>query len=121
MIQPSKLYKQATVFADFLTQIYPAQERVLGPRLDHPAVLDLLQRPPSPASTAAASEKSLVNKLSKLAPRMGKGLAHEICLALSEQTVIVPGTNAATIVLPRLTHQLAALRGQRDDVAQEVE
>lgn len=104
-----------------LTQIHPALERVLGPRLDHPAVLDLLQRHPSPASLAAASEKSLANRLSKLAPRMGKGLAHEICQALSEQTVVVPGTNAATIVLPRLTHQLAALRAQRDEVAQEVE
>lgn len=104
-----------------LTQIHPALERVLGPRLDHPAVLDLLQRHPSPASLAAASEKNLANKLSKLAPRMGKGLAHEICMALSEQTVIVPGTNAATIVLPRLAHQLTALRSQRDEVAQEVE
>lgn len=100
-----------------LTQIHPALERVLGPRLDHPAVLDLLQRHPSPASLAAASEKSLANKLSKLAPRMRKGLAHEICLAISEQTLIVPGTNAATIVLPRLAHQLAALLGQRDEVA----
>ncbi|MBA5690741.1 IS110 family transposase [Rugamonas apoptosis] len=104
-----------------LTQIHPALERVLGPRLEHPAVLDLLQRHPSPASLAAVSEKSLANKLSKLAPRMGKGLAHEIYLALSEQTVIVPGTNAATIVLPRLAQQLAALRGQRDEIAQEVE
>lgn len=104
-----------------LTQIHPALERVLGPRLDHPAVLDLLQRHPSPASLAATSEKSLANKLSKLAPRMGKGLAHEVFLALSEQTVIVPGTNAATIVVPRLAHQLAALRRQRDEVAQEVE
>jgi transposase len=32
-----------------LTQIHPALERVLGPRLDHPAALDLLQRYPSPA------------------------------------------------------------------------
>jgi len=104
-----------------LTQIHPALERVLGPRLDHPAVLDLLQRHPSPASLAALTEKSLANKLSKLAPRMGKCLAHEICLALSEQTVIVPGTNAATIVLPRLARQLAALRSQRGEVAQEVE
>ncbi len=31
-----------------LTQIHPALERVLGPRLDHPAVLDLLERYPSP-------------------------------------------------------------------------
>lgn len=34
-----------------LTQIHPALERVLGPRLDHPAVLDLLQRYPSPENS----------------------------------------------------------------------
>jgi len=51
---------------------------------------------------------------------MGKGLAHEVFLALSEQTVIVPGTNAATIVLPRLALQVAAMRRQRDAVAQKV-
>lgn len=33
----------------------------------------------------------------------------------------VPGTQAATIVMPRLAKQLAALRQQRDEVAAEVE
>jgi transposase len=35
--------------------------------------------------------------------------------------VIVPGTRAATIVLPRLAQQLAALCRQRDDIAAEVQ
>ncbi|OXI29146.1 IS110 family transposase [Burkholderia aenigmatica] len=104
-----------------LTQIHPALERVLGPRLDHPAVLDLLERYPSPAALASTSEKTLANRLTKLAPRMGKGLAAEIVQALSEQAVTVPGTQAATIVMPRLAQQLAALRKQRDEVAAEVE
>lgn len=104
-----------------LTQIHPALERVLGPRLDHPAVLDLLERYPSPAALAATSEKTLANRLTKLAPRMGKGLATEIVQALSEQPVTVPGMQAATIVMPRLAQQLAALRKQRDEVAAEVE
>ncbi|RQR44717.1 IS110 family transposase [Burkholderia sp. Bp9131] len=104
-----------------LTQIHPALERVLGPRLDHPAVLDLLERYPSPAALASTSEKTLANRLTKLAPRMGKGLAAEIVQALSEQAVTVPGTQAATIVMPRLAQQLAALRQQRDEVAAEVE
>src|SRR5471032_912483 len=99
-----------------LTQIHPALERVLGPRLDHPAVLDLLERYPSPAELAATSEKTLANRLSKLAPRMGKGLAAQIVQALSEQAVVVPGTQAATIVMPRLAKQLASLRTQRDEV-----
>ncbi|PRH32112.1 IS110 family transposase [Burkholderia multivorans] len=104
-----------------LTQIHPALERVLGPRLDHPAVLDLLERYPSPAALAGTSEKTLANRLTKLAPRMGKRLAAEIVQALSEQAVTVPGTQAATIVMPRLAQQLAALRKQRDEIAAEVE
>ncbi|MCW3526007.1 IS110 family transposase [Burkholderia cenocepacia] len=104
-----------------LTQIHPALERVLGPRLDHPAVLDLLERHPSPAALAGTSEKTLANRLTKLAPRMGKGFAAEIVQALSEQAVTVPGTQAATIVMPRLAQQLAALRKQRDEIAAEVE
>jgi transposase len=104
-----------------LTQIHPALERVLGPRLDHPAILDLLERYPSPAQLAAVSPKQLANRLVKLAPRMGKTWAAEIAQALTEQTVVVLGTQAATIVLPRLAQQLAALRIQRDEVAKEVE
>ena len=104
-----------------LTQIHPALERVLGPRLDHPAVLDLVERYPSPAKMASLSEKQLANRLVKLAPRMGKRLAGEIVQALSEQTVVVPGASAAAIVLPRLAQQLVALRRQREDVAKEIE
>lgn len=58
-----------------LTQIHPALERVLGPRLDHPAVLDLLQRYPSPEKLASLGEKKLAAQLCKLAPRLGKRLA----------------------------------------------
>ena len=94
-----------------LTQIHPALERVLGPRLDHPAVLDLLERYPSPAQLAAVSEKQLANRLVKLAPRMGKGLAAEIVQALCEQSVVVLGTQAASIVLPRMDLCGSSLHG----------
>lgn len=104
-----------------LTQIHPALERVLGPRLDHPAVLDLIERYPSPAALASAGQKTLANRLIKLAPRIGKNLAAEISQVLTEQTVVVPGTHAATLVMPRLAQQLAALRKQRDEMAAEAE
>lgn len=48
-------------------------------------------------------------------------LAAEIVQALGEQTVVVPGTQAATVVMPRLAKQLAALLQQRDEIASEVE
>jgi transposase len=104
-----------------LTQIHPALERVVGPHLDHPAMLDLLERYPSPAQLSSLSQKQLANRLLKLAPRMGKTWATEIVQALAEQTVVVAGTQAASIVLPRLALQLAALRKQREEVAKEVE
>ncbi|MFJ8894304.1 IS110 family transposase [Leifsonia sp. NPDC102414] len=106
-----------------LTQIHPALERVIGPRLDHPAILDLLQHYPSPAAMRAAGEKRLRNRLLKNAPRKGRVWAAEIITALGEQTVVVTGTAAAAaaLVLPRLAEQLQALRRQRDEIAVEVE
>jgi len=82
-----------------LTQIHPALERVVGPNLDHPGMLDLIVRYPSPAQLASLSERQLANRLSKLAPRLSKRWAAEIVRALSEQTVVVTGTQAVTIVL----------------------
>ena len=104
-----------------LTQIHPALERVIGPHLDHPAMLDLLQRYPSPAAMKAAGTSRLATRLTKLAPRIGRRLAQEITQALSEQTVVVVGTEAAATVLPRLAEQLAALRRQRTEIAVVVE
>lgn len=104
-----------------LTQIHPTLERVLGPRLDHPAILDLLERYPSPADLRRAGQKRVANRLLKRAPRKGGVWAAEIFDALDQQTVTVVGTNAAGIVLPRLAKQLIELRQQRTDIAAEVE
>lgn len=104
-----------------LTHIHPTLERVIGPRLDHPAVLDLLERYSSPADLRQAGQKRVATRLLKRAPRKGGAWAQDIFDALNEQTVTVVGTNAASIVLPRLATQLAQLRKQRDDIAAEVE
>ena len=84
-------------------------------------MLDLLQHYPSPAAMRSAGEKRLGNRLLKNAPRKGRVWAAEIVTALGEQTVVVTGTNAAALVLPRLAEQLAALRRQRGEIAVEVE
>ena len=104
-----------------LTQIHPALERVVGPHLDHPAMLDLLQHYPSPAAMKSAGTARMATRLVKRAPRIGRRLAEEITQALSEQSVVVVGTNAAATVLPRLAEQLAALRRQRAEIAVVVE
>lgn len=104
-----------------LTQIHPALERVLGPELDHPAVLDLLGRYPSPEAIRGLGRARLAARLRKLAPRIGERLADAIVAALNEQSVVVAGTDAAAKVLPRLAEQLMMLRRQRGEVAGQVE
>ncbi len=75
-----------------LTQIHPSLERVLWPRLQHPAVLTLLERFGSPAQIRKAGRRRLVTLLRPKGPRMAERLVEEIFAALDEQTVTVPGT-----------------------------
>ncbi|GAA3400020.1 IS110 family transposase [Pseudarthrobacter polychromogenes] len=118
------LAKQATATSNrirgLLTQIHPALERVLGPRLDHPAVLDLLRTWPTPEALRHAGRRRIANRLTKLAPRMGDRLAEDIMNALGQQTVTVVGTNAATIVLPELAGMLARIHEGRATVYAQV-
>lgn len=53
-----------------LTSIHPALERVLGPRLRHPAVLALLQTFGSPAQLAQAGTEQITQVMLQAAPRM---------------------------------------------------
>jgi transposase len=104
-----------------LTQIHPALERAVGPRLTHPAILDVLQRYPSPQAMQTAGRVRLANRMRRLAPCIADRLADDIVAALAEQTVVVTGTAAAAQVLPRLAEQLATLRRQRNEIADQVE
>ncbi|GAA3025647.1 hypothetical protein GCM10010448_04370 [Streptomyces glomeratus] len=53
-----------------LTQIRPSPKRILGPRLQHPAVLTLLERFGSPAQIRKGGRRRLVALLRPKAPRM---------------------------------------------------
>ncbi|MEW9874243.1 IS110 family transposase, partial [Arthrobacter sp. HS15c] len=103
-----------------LTQIHPALERVLGPRLDHPAVVDLLRTWPTPQALRRAGTKRIAARLRKLAPRIGDRLAGEISQALDRQTVVVSGTESAGIVLAQLAGMLDGLHTARDTVLAKV-
>jgi transposase len=104
-----------------LTQIHPPLERVLGPKLQHPAVLQLLSQCGGPAGIRKAGRAKLAELVKKRAPRMGARLVEQIFTALDAQTVVVPGTAAAETVLPRLADSLSDLLRQRDQVAAQVE
>ncbi|GID62110.1 transposase [Actinoplanes couchii] len=104
-----------------LTQIHPALERVLGPKVQHKAVLELLSRCGGPAGLRRAGRSKLVEIVRPRAPRMGERLIEQILTALAEQTVTVPGTTAAETILPKLADSLREVLRQRDELAVEVE
>lgn len=92
-----------------LTQIHPSLERVRGPRVQHPAVLKLLDQFGSPAQIRKTGRCCLVSLIRTKAPRMAERLVDDIVTALSEQTVVVPGTDAAALIVPSLASSLQAV------------
>jgi transposase len=104
-----------------LTGIHPALEHAIGPKVSHPAVLEILSRCGGPTGIAQAGRRKLAAIAKVHAPRMGDKLVEAIMTALGEQTVIVPGTAAADTVLPRLADSLKTVLQQRKAVAEQVE
>ena len=103
------------------TQIHPALERVLGPWLEHDAILEVIAAWPTPAELKRAGKARIDARLKKHGCRRHATWAGQIVSALELQSVTVAGTNAAAVVLPHLARQLIALHAQRADVAAQVE
>jgi len=104
-----------------LTGIHPTLERVLGERITHRAVLEILSRCGGPAGIYAAGIRNLTAIATKHAPRMGARLAADIHTALEAQTVVVPGTAAAEIVLAKLADSLKEIPQKRNSIGDDVE
>ena len=103
------------------TQIHPTLEQVLGPWLEHDAVLEVIAAWPTPADLKRAGKARIDAKLKAHGCRRHTTWAGQIVSALEHQTVVVAGTDAAATVLPHLARQLISLHAQRADVAAQVE
>lgn len=104
-----------------LTQIHPALERAIGAHLDHHAMTALLEKYSTPSALKRAGKARVATVLKKFAPRAGSRWAETIFLALNEQSIHVPGTDAAGIVLTQLASQLTQLRAQRTKLETEIQ
>ena len=104
-----------------LTQIHPGVERVLGTKLHHHGVLDMLSRWPTPHALQTAGRGHVRKRIAKHNPRLADKLTTDIFAALEAQTVVVPGTNAAATIVPMLASQLTDLYTQRADVFAQVD
>ena len=103
------------------TQIHPALEAVVGPWLEHDAILEVIAAWPTPADLKRAGRTRIDAKLKAHGCRRHTTWAGQIVSALEHQTVVVAGTDAAAVVLPHLARQLISPRAQRADVATQVE
>ena len=90
------------------TQIHPALEAVVGPWLEHDAVLEVIAAWPTPADLKRAGKARIDARLKKHGCRRHATWAGQIVSALKHQTVVVAGTDAAAVVLPHLARQLIA-------------
>ena len=99
----------------------PALEKILGPWLEHDAVLEVIVSWPTPAALRKAGRARVNAKLKAHGARRHATWAGAIIDALTAQSVVVAGTDAAGVVLPHLARQLISLHAQRADVASQVE
>lgn len=104
-----------------LSQVHPALERVLGPRLGQKAALGLLVTFGGPQGMAKAKPAGLLREARKANTRAPEELVDQVWAALNQQTVTVAGTNAAQTVLSQLAASLAATLAQRAQIAAEIE
>ena len=104
-----------------MTQIHPGLERVVGPKLQHYGVLDVLSRWPTPQALQNAGRGHVRRRMAKHNPRLAAKLTEQLFEALDAQTVVVPGTNAAATIVPILAQQMTELYTQRAQVFAQVE
>ena len=95
-----------------LTQIHPALERVVGPRLTTKQGLAVIEQLGGPQAMAAASKSKLLRVISKAYPRGTQEFADAITTAR---------TAAAEQVLPQLAASLRQTLDQRHALAAQIE
>ena len=84
-------------------------------------VLDSLIHYEGPTKLAAAGRGRVLKWIRNRAKKDPAALVDAIFAALAEQTVTVPGTAAAELVISQLAANIKALQAQRDTIAGQVE
>lgn len=106
---------------DALTGVSPALERVLGPRLHHPGVRDLLARYPAPRALAQAGRGRIARVVRKRSPRLASALAAAVAEALDAQSVVVPVEAVTGRVIAEVVVELDRALERRKRLEAEIE
>jgi len=87
---------------DALTSVSPALERVVGSRLAHAGVRDLLARLPTPTALRGAGRARITRAVKTRSPRLAAKLADAVIAALDAQAVTTPAEAAFGRVIAEL-------------------
>lgn len=105
-----------------LTQIYPSFERALaGDVITRPLILEMLIHYGGPTKLKKAGYHRVLNWMSKRSTKDPTVVVDAIFAGLKAQTVTVPGTAAAEVVIPQLAANIKSLLNQRKTIAEQVE
>ena len=106
---------------DALLHVHPALERLLGRQFRSPGVLRLLALTGTPAAIAALGPARIKKTIAVGSPRIAARLAGQIVTAISEQTVVIPATEAYGQVIRGLASQLLSVLAQREALRGQLE
>jgi transposase len=106
---------------DMLVGIAPEIERVVGSRLDRPAIAKLLERYPTPAAMRRAGRSRLFTTLAATSKRMATVMAEELWAAVQAQSVSVPSESVAGEVISSMASDLHRLIGKRRALEKRIE
>ena len=106
---------------DALVSISPALERVVGPKLGHGGVQDLMGRWATPTALRAAGKTRVRTLVSKRSPRLADKLTDQIWEALDAQTLTLPAEDTWGEVIADLAGDLTKIAARRDALKGDIE
>ena len=106
---------------DALVAVSPALERVVGPKLQHAGVRDLLSKYATTVELKTAGKTKIKNVIKKRSPRIATKYADSIWEALQSQTVVLPGEQRWSQIIRALVGDLENIVTQRKDLESEIE
>ncbi len=113
--------RHANRLRDALIAVSPALERVVGAKLSHGGVRDLLAKYPTPTALRSAGRNRIATLVAKRSPRMKVSITEGVSAALEAQSVSVPAEATLGRVIAELAGELDRVHTRRKILAGEIE
>lgn len=112
--------RQVNRLRDAITSISPSLEKVIGEKLSHFGILDLLKKCPTPALMKKVGRARLKAIISKRSPRLANKLGELIWEAIKSQDTSIPGTEIMGNVISDLALEVERLIQRRKSLELQI-